>query len=150
MLYLIVLAIAVAITVFMIWLVMVKSDGEEFVFAIVASLAVLFILLVAPIPSYLKHADNLGTLRAQKYVIAVYEKRIEELNVVLSKMIPEGRSKNAILLNQDSPVKSIVDNISIANADLAKARAEEAKAKITIAQRKAGPFAFVVKWCGED
>uniref|UniRef100_A0A6H2A0K8 LemA family protein n=1 Tax=viral metagenome TaxID=1070528 RepID=A0A6H2A0K8_9ZZZZ len=150
MLYLIVLAIAIAITVFVIWLVIKDPEGEDVVFAIVASLAVLFMLLTAPIASYLKHADNLGTLRAQKYVIAVYEKRIEELNVVLSKMIPEGRSKNAVLLNQDSPVKSIVDNISIANADLAKARAEEAKAKITIAQRKAGPFAFVVKWCGED
>jgi len=150
MLYLIVLIIAAAIAVFLIWFVIKNPSGEEVVFAPVVALAVLLILLIGPITSYFKHADNLGTLRAQKYVIAVYEKRIEELNVVLSKMIPKGRSKNGILLNQDSPVRSIVDNISLANADLAKARREEAQAKITIAQRKAGPFAFIVKWCGEE
>lgn len=53
-------------------------------------------------------------------------------------------------MNADSPVRGIIESISKANEDLAKARVEEANSRVSIAKRKAGPFHFIVKWFGED
>ena len=140
MLYLIILIIAIALC----WLTFNADAGQGI------GVFIVFIVILAPFISYFNHAGDLGTIRAQKSVIHVYEQRVEELSGLLKTIVPEGRQRNPILMNADSPIRGIVDNMSKANEDLAKARVGEAESLVSIAKRKAGPFHFIVKWFGED
>jgi hypothetical protein len=124
-----------------------KSEGGAGVFN---AFSIVFILSLIPMISYFGHAEDLGTIRAQKHVIHAYEQRVGELNDQLKTMVPEGKQLTPILLNADSPIRSITASISKANEDLAKARVVEANARVSIQKRKAGPFYFIVTWFGED
>jgi hypothetical protein len=103
-------------------------------------------LLVSAITAIYSHADNVGTVRAQKYAIAVQQQRIAglEANVVSLKAGVPGA-----LPNRDAPIKALIDQLAAAQGDLATARMAEAEARIDIERRKAGPFWFVVWIYGE-
>ena len=139
MLYIVILIVALVICAFSF-----VADEGQFV-----GIAFLAVVALAPLWSYMNHADNLGTIRAQQGVVQVYDQRVQELNAQLKKMVPEGAQKNPLQLNADSPVRGIVESVTKANTDLANARVAIAKAKVSIAKRKAGPFSFIVRWFGE-
>jgi hypothetical protein len=101
---------------------------------------------ILPIFSYAFHAQDLGTIRAQDNVIAVYEQRVDILQETLKTIT----TSNKTLLNHDKPITSVVDNLSKAVKELAEAKAEKAEAKVSIAQRKAGWMSFIVKLAGEE
>lgn len=107
------------------------------------------ILVSMTMLSYMSHAVDLGTIRAQNEVVKVYEKRIQALKADINELVPEMRSTN-VLLNADSPVKAMIDQLAKANEELAAAEATKAVAIRSIARRDAGPFWFVVALAGSD
>lgn len=111
-------------------------------------MTIFFILLIPPIVSYVFHANDIGTIREQDKLIKVYQLRVDELEKGINNLTPKGR-KVQLLLNADSPIKSMVDQLSVAISQLAKARAGKAEAIKSIAQREVGPFWFVVKINGK-
>jgi hypothetical protein len=105
----------------------------------------IFIVLFG-LMSSMNHANDLGTLRAQKEMVAVYQERVASLDGRLKAFdFPRGS-----LLNADSPVATIVASLSEAEKELATVNAERAKAIRSIAQRKAGVFSVIVDWMGEE
>lgn len=115
----------------------IKGGEESVVFMVIF----FFVLLVAPFASYTNHADNLGTIKAQYHVIEVQNQRLSSLKASLQEAL-KNDAKMA-LLNADSPIKAIVDQIAEAEKDLAKAKTVKAEAEVSIAKRKIGLFKFV-------
>jgi len=103
-----------------------------------------FLWCFFPLLSYIGHASDLGTIRAQQNIIVVYEARVTTLEKTLESITAKGST----LLNNDKPVASVVDNLSIAVGELAEAKAEKAEAIVSIAKRDAGIFSFIVQWFG--
>lgn len=124
-----------------------KLNADGGLFVSLFSMIVLMILTFFFLGSFFNHAEDLGVLNAQKYKISVYEEQREELQTTLESF--NFQDKQGALLNQDSPIRSIVDEIGRVNKELANAKAELATAKISIEARKRGPFSLVVKWYGE-
>jgi peptidoglycan hydrolase CwlO-like protein len=102
------------------------------------------------IATYSSHANDLGTLRSYQAVVEVQKNRISDLETRLTKIVPVGHQRVTLLLNADSPIKSLVEQMSIAQRDLSDAEKEIAQAKVNISRRKAGPFWFVVWTYGEQ
>lgn len=123
-------------------------DGPWYAGTIVP-IILLIILGVWTLSSYVIHCGDLGILRQQKEIIAVYETRVVDLQTTLSKMIPKGQPLSMVVLNADSPIRSLTESLAVATTDLARARAKEAQAKIDIEVRKIGPTSFIVSWVGE-
>ncbi len=91
------------------------------------------------------HADDIGTIIAQQEVIMVYEKQRDDLNKTMSSFkYPAGS-----LLNADSPVRSIVEQLANVEKLLADARAEKAEAIKSIEQRRVGPVSGVIGFAGD-
>lgn len=103
---------------------------------------VLVVFTISPIGSYFKHVRDLGTVRAQHHVITIQEDRIKRLNTMLSDLsLPKG---SVALLNNDSPIKAIVTQLSNAEQELSEAKIVKAEAMINIEQRSIGVFSFIV------
>ena len=107
------------------------------------------ILAILPVVSYYNHAENIGTLRAQDKVVQVYSDRVVELTSALNTVLPAGNRDSNVLLNADSPIKGLVEATTTAVSEKATAAVKKAQAEVSIAQRKAGPFWFIVSMCGE-
>lgn len=70
------------------------------------------------VPVWWTHSYDLGTIRGQHHVISVQQERIQRLTDRLDKFqYPRGSA----ILNADSPVAAIVQSLSKAEDDLAKA-----------------------------
>ena len=95
--------------------------------------------------TWTEHANDLALIAEQQRVISVYEQQRNELNARMSAFdYPKGA-----LLNADTPVAAIVAQLGKVEADLAKARVEQAKAYRSIEARKLGIMSSVVDWVGE-
>lgn len=117
-----------------------RKQAATFVFLLLAAISA----PLAIVPWY-DHSSDLATLRHQGELIKVYEERIESLSNTLSDFqYPQGA-----LMNQDSPVLSIVESISEAEKKLAWIKAEKAKAAISIERRRLGMMSGVIYWVGE-
>lgn len=124
----------------LILLIMAVKGGGEAIFPVF----ILFFLSLIPVGgSYTNHANDLGVLEAQYYVVGVQEKRLASLKVSLSEITNKTDAK--VLLNADSPIASIVDQISEAEKGLADAEVVKANAEVSIAKRKLGLFSFITK-----
>lgn len=138
MLYPIIIVLFIILTAF-------TFRDDPIVGAPVAVLA--FFVSIPMFMSITHHAIDLGTLEAQKYVIEVQRKRVDSLKATLNSIsLPKD---SVALLNGDSPVSSMVGQLSIAESDLAKANSALAKARVSIAQRKHGLTSIVVTFMGE-
>lgn len=108
-----------------------------------------FFLFVFGLPIGLvwhSHADDLATISTQGELVAVYERRRASLNESLSSF---DFPKSGALMNSDSPVASIVRNLSDVEEALAKAELSVVKAKRAITSRKLGWMAGVVDVVGD-
>jgi len=91
------------------------------------------------------HSDDLGTIIAQQEVVTVYEKQRDDLNKTMEGFnYPAGS-----LMNADSPVRSIVEQLASVEKLLADARAEKAEAIKSIEQRRKGPMSGVISFVGD-
>lgn len=113
------------------------------------SLVVCFLLTMGltciPMGVWGDHASDLSKISSQQQLIDAYEKEVQDLNTRLSSFnFPEGA-----LLNADTPVASIVKNISVWQEKLANARAERAIAIRSIEARRNGPFSSVIEFVGK-
>jgi len=103
------------------------------------------ISLVFSLPSWLSHSDDLGTIEAQQHVIQIAKNQTKLLNQRLKEFeYPKGA-----LLNADSPVKSIVDQLSHWQQKEADAELAIAYAKRNIEQRRVGPMNKVIDFVGD-
>lgn len=108
---------------------------------------VLMLIVLPLIVSYSSHAEDLGRISAQHYVIAVQEERIERLTTTLSNItLPKD---SVALLNADSPVSTIVHQLAIAERELAEAKTQRAEAIVSIEQRRNGLFSIIVSINGD-
>jgi hypothetical protein len=98
-----------------------------------------------PFVSYVSHYHDLGIIRAQDIKIAVYEKRVSDLKQTLASIT----TPSPALLNHDVPVASVTESLTYATTELARVRAKKADAMISVEQRKAGVFGFIVDWFGD-
>jgi hypothetical protein len=128
--------IAILVLFLVIAAIGIKNDHEITVLGIFGVLAILGVCL----GSYMFHARDVGVIAEQDRVVKVYEENIKILNDSLSNLQPKG----VALVNQDTPVASLVDAITDSTLKLAAAKQEKAEAYVSIAQRKASPFWFVV------
>jgi hypothetical protein len=140
MIYLIVLVVLGGITYASIYLD--RKDGDGGGLAAFSVTCVLIWILI-PIPSAYYHYHDLGRVKAQHYAITVQEERIANLKKNLNEITVDVDAE--ILLNADSPIKSMVDQLAEAEKSLASSKTTLANAKISIVQREIGFFKFVTK-----
>ena len=124
------------------------KDWSDGFFAVISIIGLLAIIILSFI-SYICHAQDLGVLRAQQNVIDVQTALVDSLEKRLIRIAPVGQQRVQVMLNADSPIKSLVEEISSAQKELTKATVKMAEAKVSIESRKAGPFWFVVSAAGE-
>lgn len=121
------------------------SIGAGVVGGVFLILSILSLCLI-----YFCHAGDLGTIRAQKYLIQVQEERVVKLRNDLSVFFMQDNKIPTAFLNKDTPVKSITDQLAMAEEELAKCGTTLAKAKLSVAQRTAGPGSIIVSWFGTE
>ena len=95
-----------------------------------------------------KHAEDLSKVRAQQPVIKVYEERRDTLATVLENF--NYPIRDGITLNADSPVASVVEQLSEVESKLADVKAEVALARRSIEARRAGPMGGIVTLMGDE
>ena len=96
------------------------------------------------------HANDLGQLRVSEQYIANYTLRITSLKEDIKTIVGTDPSpKSATLLNADSPVKSMVDQLAVAESELTIRRDSLLQAQSRIETRKAGPLWFIVSIYGD-
>jgi len=118
--------------------------GFSIVGWVISTFTLIMLLLV-----YTCHATNLGTVRQGYSVVKVQQDRLKRLRndlVLVNDSIKQG---NVALVNHDSPVKSLIDQIALAETSVAEAQLKIANAEVSISQRKAGPGYFIVSWFGD-
>jgi len=98
---------------------------------------------------YCDHAENLGTIRQGYSVVKVQQDRLNRLRSDLTLVNDSIKQGNVALVNSDSPIKSLIDQIALAETSVAEANLKIANAEVSIAQRKAGPGYFIISWFGE-
>lgn len=113
-------------------------------------LGVAFLLGIFPggVPTMIvwaEHAEDLGTISAQQEIIVVYEKQRDDL----SKTMAGFNYPSGALMNADSPVRSIVEQLASVEGLLAQARQEKAEAIKSIEQRRYGPLSGVITVMGD-
>lgn len=111
----------------------------------IISAATLIILLAI----YSSHAENLGTIRQGHSVVKVQQDRLNRLRNDLTLVNDSIKHGNVALVNSDSPIKSLIDKIALAETSVAEAQIKIANAEVSISQRKAGPGYFIVSWFGD-
>lgn len=114
-------------------------------FGWIISIITLIILLVV----YGDHAENLGTIRQGHSVVKVQQDRLNRLRNDLTLVNDSIKQGNVALVNSDSPIKSLIDQIASAETSVAEAQLKIANAEVSISQRKAGPGYFIVSWFGD-
>jgi len=114
------------------------------------SLAAAILAIIGFGMSYMYHASDLGVLRAQSHVIAVQQTRVDRLKQYLQLVGTEGKNLPTALLNHDSPVKAIYDQLALAEKELAASETVRAQALVGITQRGLGPNYIFVKWLGKE
>lgn len=115
--------------------------GGPSVFGIVSFL--LSLVIVAAV--WWGHVDQLSTINNQHLVISVYEKKKDRINDVLKNYdFPEGA-----LLNADSPIASVVEELAKVEEDIAEAEAQRAKAIIAIEARRLGLMSGIIYLAGD-
>lgn len=91
------------------------------------------------------HSRDLALIFAQDEVIQVYEREVIDLNKRLAGFeYPEGA-----LMNSDTPVSSIVHQVSVWQEKLARARADQAEAKRSIEHTRYGLLSGVIDVVGD-
>lgn len=98
---------------------------------------------------YCCHANNLGTIRQGYSVVKVQQDRLNRLRNDLTLVNDSIKQGNVALVNSDSPIKSLIDQISLAETSVAESQIKIANAEVSISQRKAGPGYFIVSWFGD-
>jgi len=141
------------------WLYFLKKYGEGtynetnvtdilFGFSVVGWIISTFTLVTLLIV-YTHHATNLGTIRQGYSVVKVQQDRLNRLRTDLTLVNDSIKQGNVALVNSDSPIKSLIDQIALAETSVAEANLKIANAEVSIAQRKAGPGYFIVSWFGD-
>lgn len=90
-------------------------------------------------------ARDLGTIKAQDEVIAVYEQQVLSLTQELQGFHYTPGS----LLNADSPVAAVVKSLTDVQGQLTDSKVRKAQAIVSIEQRRNGPFSQVIKFVGD-
>lgn len=129
-------------------LVAVAGGVEGFFTGIGVALAVGFIPGIIVTTVWTSHAKDLGTIYAQHEVISVYQERVNRLTERLDGF-DYPRQDAALLLNADSPVRSIVESLTEAEAQLAEAESYRAEAIRSIERRRRGPMSGVISLVGD-
>lgn len=114
-------------------------------------MALIFAVMAGAIPgltffgTWQNHANDIAKIQSQDEIIRVQKDRADRLNDRLSSFdYPSGA-----LLSADTPVGSIVSELSSAEAALARAEAERATAIRSVEARRIGPFSGVIEFAGD-
>lgn len=95
--------------------------------------------------AWTEQADDVGIVRAQSIVIAVYQAQVDTLKQELrSYHYPAGE-----LLTSDAPIASIVKALTDAQNQLTEAEAVRAHAIVSIEMRRLGPMGGVISVVGD-
>lgn len=141
MLFWILVLISIAIFLSFIFYAITSYDKEMVIIGSFIITIILCVFSAAPIISYQNHASDLATINEQGRVISVYEERKESLEKTLNSFkYPE----NISLMNGDSPIASIVKQLSETESDIASAKKKQAEAYINIEGRKLGLMSGVL------
>lgn len=154
MLFYVLMAIAVLVAPIIIptiWFADSRSRHPETGLAIfVGSFLSLLVMLFSGAPvvaTWHGHASDISKVVAQEHRIEVQQERIESLTKRLDQFdYPE---KPGISLDADTPWASIVESLTDAENELAKAKDERAIAIRSIEARKRGPMSGVVSFVGD-
>lgn len=118
--------------------------GENVVFFSLLALLLSLLPALIALDYWSGYADNLGAVEEQKKVIAVYERQRNNL----IKTLENFNYPKPALVNADTPVAAISENLRQVEKELALARQELAKAQVEIAATKHGPMSGVVSFVG--
>ena len=124
------------------------TPGPGTLFMITLFCSFIFIMLWGVIVA--EHTRNLGEIRTSEQYIENYNQRIVSLKADIKTILGSDPTPDrAILLNADSPIKSMVEQLGVAESDLTTCRHNILKNQAQITARKAGPWWFIVSVYGE-
>lgn len=125
----------------LLWALAIYDRSSDSIFT-VFMLTMFFLFF--PFISMVNHFEDVGTIRANHYIVEVQEERISRLTTTLN-AITNPVKDIKLSLNADSPIASIVNQLSEAEEALAQAKNERAKALVSVEQREAG-FFWPIVW----
>lgn len=106
------------------------------------------VLSIPAIVIWSGHSEDLSVISTYSEVVKVYQERRDRLTATMDSFnYPSTNS--SILLNADSPIKSIVEQLSKTESELAEAESKIAKAKVSIEARRLGPNSGVIAMVGD-
>ncbi len=128
-----------------------KKSEITYSILVIYSTSVFIIGFVIAVDVIFKHTKDIGIVRAYYKVIYQREKTVKEITDALRSSLPQGIQlpRHGLSLNADSPIATYFKKLMEAKIAVMKAREVIAKAKVRIAQRKAGPMWWVVAIYGE-
>lgn len=129
----------------LLFLVLFVDSNEGLIGLATAGFIVGTILSIATFVECFMHCSDLGKLRSGTAIVSVQEERIERLQLQLNSI----NQQPTALANADSPITTIVTQLSQATSDLSAAKTDMAQAVVNIETRKAGPMWFVVSMYGD-
>lgn len=139
------IVIAIAVTTILLFFYFLLNDIEECVFTIILGFAVGLFPTAVLIVIWSVHASDISKVLAQGQIIVIQEERVAQLTDRLNTFdYPRGA-----LVNNDSPIASIVSALNDAESSLAKAKHERALAIRNIEARRVGPVSDVIDFVGD-
>lgn len=100
-------------------------------------------LIIAPPFSYVNQISNVENIQAQKDKIEIQYDRLERLSSILEKFnYPDATT----LANADTPIGSVVEEISAVEKDIADRREKIVNLKRNIRERSAWIYGFTTEW----
>lgn len=144
------------------WMIIIIMSGSTilsiffcFVLKALEPILVIFVgIAICVLPGVLlagsisSHAHDLGTVRKGYELIEVREQAIEDIDAQLNLL--ERQYTSTSLLNADTPARSLIETKASFVSEIAEARADIAKAKISIERRSIGLMNGIVHWYGKE
>jgi len=90
--------------------------------------------------SHFSHVGDLATIETQQQTINIQKEKVERLNTVLISL----KSNNTALMNADTPMTKLIEEIALSEKDFANARISLVAAKKSIAAREKSIFKWVM------
>lgn len=136
-----------AFIVFPVMLCIFVEDDGAIGFGLGSGLFVTAICTISVYCAWDNHANDISRVVAQEHRIEVYQERIDAIETRLQRF--DYPAKPGISLDADTPWASMVEALTQAETELAKAKDERAIAIRSIEARKRSPMSGVVRFVGD-
>lgn len=135
MIYIIIAVILIALSIMFLW---IDADSK-------GTFSLIFLTMVwlcCGIGSHLHHTMDIAITQTQEKIISIQSEKVDRLKLSLTIL----KSNDNTLLNADTPLATLIEEIALSEKDLAIAKIELVAAKRRIIARSLSIFKFIVKY----